>query len=56
MTSYSKPHLTYQEQLELLKNRGLIVNNEPFFLKITPLLVILIAKNFIVMRKILSGS
>lgn len=26
MTSYNKPHLTYQEH----KNRGLIVNNEPF--------------------------
>lgn len=30
MTSYNKPHLTYQQQLELLKNRGLIVKDEQF--------------------------
>lgn len=30
MISYTKPHLTYQEQLELLKSRGLIVKNEQF--------------------------
>lgn len=30
MTSYNKPHLTYQQQLELLKSRGLIVKDENF--------------------------
>lgn len=30
MTSYNKPHLTYQQQIELLKNRGLIVKDEQF--------------------------
>ncbi len=30
MISYIKPHLTYQEQLELLKSRGLIVKDEQF--------------------------
>jgi len=30
MTPYNKPHLTYQQQLELLKNRGLIVKDEKF--------------------------
>lgn len=30
MTPYGKPHLTYQQQLELLKNRVLIVKDEKF--------------------------
>lgn len=30
MTPYNKPHLTYLEQIELLKNRGLIINDEAF--------------------------
>lgn len=30
MTSYTKPHLTYQQQIELLENRGLIINNKEF--------------------------
>ncbi|WP_294872915.1 hypothetical protein [Sulfuricurvum sp. RIFCSPLOWO2_12_FULL_43_24] len=30
MTSYNKPHLTYQQQLELLKYRGLVVKDEQF--------------------------
>ena len=30
MTSYNKPHLTYQQQIELLKERGLIINDEAF--------------------------
>lgn len=30
MTSYNKPHLTYQQQIELLKNSGLIVKDEQF--------------------------
>jgi len=30
MTNYSKPHLTYLEQIELLKSRGLIVDDIPY--------------------------
>lgn len=30
MTSYNKPHLSYQNQIDLLKNRGLIINDEEF--------------------------
>ena len=30
MTNYSKPHLTYIEQIELLKSRGLIVDDIPY--------------------------
>lgn len=30
MTSYNKPHLTYLQQIELLKNRGLLINDEEF--------------------------
>jgi len=30
LTSYNKPHLTYQQQLELLKYRGLVVKDEQF--------------------------
>ena len=30
MTSYNKPHLTYQQQIKLLKERGLIINDEKF--------------------------
>ena len=33
MTTYSKPHLTQKQQVELLKNRGLIVNDEKFAVK-----------------------
>jgi len=30
LTSYNKPHLTYQQQIDLLKNRRLIVKDEQF--------------------------
>mgnify|MGYP003312086809 FL=1 len=28
MVKYTKPALTFEKQIELLKNRGLIINNE----------------------------
>jgi len=33
LTNYSKPHLTYQEQVDLLKKRNLIVTNEAYALE-----------------------
>ncbi|ADR33921.1 Abi family protein [Sulfuricurvum kujiense DSM 16994] len=30
MTSYNKPHLSYQNQIDLLKNRGLIIHDEAY--------------------------
>lgn len=30
MTPYNKPHLSYQNQIDLLKSRGLIINTEDF--------------------------
>lgn len=30
MTTYNKPHLSYKNQIDLLKSRGLIVNDENF--------------------------
>ncbi|MBN2782353.1 MAG: Abi family protein [Campylobacterales bacterium] len=33
MTPYIKPHFTYQQQIELLKERNLVINDEPFALE-----------------------
>ena len=33
MITYEKPHLSYHEQIQLLKNRNLIINDEDYALQ-----------------------